>query len=47
MLRARLTRERELPVRDAVKILSDVASARAYAHGRGVVHRTSPENAAH
>jgi serine/threonine-protein kinase len=44
-LRTRLSREGELPVRDAVRILEDVADALAYAHARGVVHRDiKPDN---
>ena len=44
-LRARLARAGELPVRDAVSILRDVARALAYAHTRGVVHRDiKPDN---
>ncbi|HEX5385233.1 MAG TPA: protein kinase [Gemmatimonadales bacterium] len=38
-LRARLAREGELPVTDAVRLLRDVADALAYAHEHGVVHR--------
>ena len=44
-LRARLVREGELPVTEAVRILRDVADALAYAHAHGVVHRDiKPEN---
>jgi len=38
-LRDRLTREKQLPVNDAVRFLREVADALAYAHARGVVHR--------
>ena len=38
-LRDRLTREKQLPIGDAVRILRDVADALAYSHARGVVHR--------
>jgi eukaryotic-like serine/threonine-protein kinase len=44
-LRDRLVRERELPVQDALRILTEVADALAHAHQHGVVHRDiKPEN---
>src|SRR3954463_8660877 len=44
-LRARLERERQLPIDDAVRIATAVAGALDYAHGHGVIHRDlKPEN---
>ena len=44
-LRARLSRERQLPVDDAIRIAGDAADALAYAHAQGIVHRDiKPEN---
>lgn len=44
-LRARLNREQQLPVRDAISIAQGIASALEHAHAHGVVHRDiKPEN---
>jgi serine/threonine protein kinase len=44
-LRDRLRREKQLPVDDAVRIATEVASALDYAHRHGVIHRDiKPEN---
>jgi len=44
-LRERLTREKQLPIDDALRIARETADALAYAHSRGVVHRDiKPEN---
>jgi serine/threonine-protein kinase len=44
-LRVRLSREKQLPVADAVRIATEVASALDYAHRHGVIHRDiKPEN---
>jgi eukaryotic-like serine/threonine-protein kinase len=44
-LRTRLTREKQLPVADALRIATEVASALDYAHRHGVIHRDiKPEN---
>ena len=44
-LRDRLTREKQLPIADAVRIATEVSSALDYAHRHGVIHRDiKPEN---
>src|SRR5687767_8773684 len=44
-LRARLVRERQLPVDDTIALATETADALAYAHAAGVVHRdVKPEN---
>src|SRR6478736_3233956 len=44
-LRQRLTREKPLPVEDALRIARDVGSALDYAHDHGIVHLDlKPEN---
>lgn len=38
-LRSRIAREGQIPVRDAIRITREIASALNYAHGEGVIHR--------
>jgi serine/threonine-protein kinase len=38
-LRSRLTKEKQLPVEDAIQITREIADALAYAHEEGVIHR--------
>ena len=38
-LRARLTKEKQLPAEDAIQITREIADALAYAHEEGVIHR--------
>jgi serine/threonine protein kinase len=44
-LRARLAREKQLPIDEAIRITQEIASALDYAHRHGVIHRDiKPEN---
>jgi serine/threonine protein kinase/tetratricopeptide (TPR) repeat protein len=44
-VRARISEDGQLPLDDAIRIATDVASALSYAHSQGVIHRDiKPEN---
>ncbi|MDQ3243652.1 MAG: serine/threonine protein kinase [Gemmatimonadota bacterium] len=44
-LRARLDREKQLPIAEVVRIVKEVVEPTTYAHARGIVHRDiKPEN---
>jgi serine/threonine-protein kinase len=44
-LRDRITREKQLPMEDALQVAREIADALSYAHGQGLIHRDiKPEN---